>query len=82
MQAWSVETDGRFDLDAELELWFPGLDLSHLDFKGQVDVRTIGKLIGQYVLQGTPAVGRGDRSRRSDRMEKLWGVYSKSPPSL
>ncbi len=36
--------------DAELELWFPGLDLSHLDFKGQVDVRTIGKLIGQYVL--------------------------------
>ena len=50
IQAWSIETAGRFDLDAELELWFSGLGKVHLDFKGQVDIRTIGKLIGDHVL--------------------------------
>jgi hypothetical protein len=41
IQAWSIETAGRFDLDSELELWFSGLGKVHLDFKGQVDIRTI-----------------------------------------
>jgi len=50
IQAWSVETAGTFDLDAELELWFSGLGKVHLDFKGRVDIQTIGKLIGQHVL--------------------------------
>ena len=50
IQAWSIETAGKFDLDAELELWFSGLGKVHLDFKGQVDIRTIGKLIGDHVL--------------------------------
>jgi hypothetical protein len=50
IQAWSIETAGRFDLDAELELWFSGLGMVRLDFKGQVDIRTIGKLIGSHVL--------------------------------
>ena len=50
IQAWSVETAGTFDLDAELELWFSGLEKVHLDFKGRVDIQTIGKLIGQHVL--------------------------------
>ncbi len=50
IQAWSIETAGQFDLDAELELWFSGLGNIRLDFKGRVDVRTIGQLIGRYVL--------------------------------
>ncbi len=50
IQAWSVETAGTFDLDAELELWFSGLGRVKLEFKGQVDIRTIGRLIGDYVL--------------------------------
>jgi hypothetical protein len=50
IQAWSVETAGTFDLDAELELWFSGLGKVHLDFKGRVDIQTIGKLIGHHVL--------------------------------
>ncbi len=49
IQAWSIETAGRFDLDAELELWF-GLGRVRLDFKGQVDIRSIGQLIGTHVL--------------------------------
>jgi hypothetical protein len=50
IQAWSIETAGRFDLDAELELWFSGLGRVRLDFKGQVDIRSIGQLIGNHVL--------------------------------
>lgn len=50
IQAWSVETAGQFDLDAELDLWFSGLGRVRLDFRGQVDIRTIGQLIGRYVL--------------------------------
>lgn len=50
IQAWSIETAGRFDLDAELQLWFSGLGSVRLDFKGQVDIRTIGQLIGSHVL--------------------------------
>ncbi|MGB9302637.1 MAG: PH domain-containing protein [Mycobacterium sp.] len=50
IQAWSIETAGAFDFDAELDLWFAGLGNVPLDFKGRVDIRTIGQLIGQHVL--------------------------------
>lgn len=50
VQAWSVETAGTFDLDAELELWFSGLGRVRLEFKGQVDIRTIGRLVSEHVL--------------------------------
>ncbi|MFC4812970.1 PH domain-containing protein, partial [Paenibacillus sp. GCM10023250] len=33
IQAFSVETAGTFDLDAELELWFSGLGRVRLEFK-------------------------------------------------
>ncbi len=49
-QAWRIETAGRFDLDAELELWFSGLGKVRLNFKGQIDIRSIGQLIGKHVL--------------------------------
>jgi hypothetical protein len=50
IQAWSIETAGAFDFDAELDPWFSGLGNVRLDFKGRVDIRTIGQLIGQHVL--------------------------------
>jgi hypothetical protein len=50
IQAFSVETAGRFDLDAELELWFSGLGKVRFEFKGGVDIRTLAGLIGTYVL--------------------------------
>jgi PH (Pleckstrin Homology) domain-containing protein len=50
IQAFSVETAGTFDLDAELELWFSGLGKVKLEFKGGVDIRTIGRLIADHVL--------------------------------
>ena len=50
IQAFSVETAGHFDLDAELDLWFSGLGKVRLEFKGSADVRGLGQLIAHYVL--------------------------------
>lgn len=50
IQAFSVETAGTFDLDAELEMWFSGLGKVRLEFKGTADIRQIGQLIAHYVL--------------------------------
>jgi hypothetical protein len=50
VQAFSVETSGHFDLDAELDLWFSGLGKVRFEFKGKVDIRTLANLIGMYVL--------------------------------
>jgi hypothetical protein len=50
IQAFSVETAGHFDLDAELDLWFSGLGKVRFEFKGRSDIRTLANLIGTYVL--------------------------------
>lgn len=50
VQAFSVETAGTFDLDAELDLTFSGLGTVRFEFKGGVDIRSIAQLIGSYVL--------------------------------
>ncbi|MFC0005040.1 PH domain-containing protein [Micromonospora siamensis] len=50
IQAFSVETAGTFDLDAELDLWFSGLGKVRLEFKGSSDIRQLGQLVASYVL--------------------------------
>ena len=50
VQAFSVETAGTLDLDAELDLWFSGLGKVRFEFKGRSDVKTLANLIGMYVL--------------------------------
>ena len=50
IQAFSVETAGSFDLDAELELWFSGLGKVRFEFKGRFDITYLGKLIAHNVL--------------------------------
>jgi hypothetical protein len=50
VQAFSVETAGTIDLDAELDLWFSGLGKVRFEFKGKSDIRTLANLIGTYVL--------------------------------
>ncbi|ACU36041.1 PH domain-containing protein [Actinosynnema pretiosum subsp. pretiosum] len=50
IQAFSIETAGTFDLDAELDLWFSGLGKVRLEFKGHADVRLLAQVIGTYVL--------------------------------
>jgi Bacterial PH domain len=50
VQAFSIETAGTFDLDAELDLWFSGLGRVKFEFKGNTDVAYLNKLIAHYVL--------------------------------
>jgi hypothetical protein len=50
IQAFSVESAGSFDLDAELDLWFSGLGKVRLEFKGSADIRQLGHRIATYVL--------------------------------
>lgn len=50
VQAFSVETAGTFDLDAELELWFSGLGKVKFEFKGKTDVAYLNKLVAHHVL--------------------------------
>lgn len=50
IQAFSVETAGTFDLDAELEMWFSGLGKVRFELKGSTDVANLNKLIAHYVL--------------------------------
>jgi hypothetical protein len=50
IQAFSVETAGTFDLDAELDMWFSGLGNVRLEFKGSADIRAIGHMIASHVL--------------------------------
>jgi hypothetical protein len=50
VQAFSVETAGRFDLDAELELWLSSLGRVKFEFKGNTDVAYLNKLVAHYVL--------------------------------
>ena len=50
VQAFSIETAGTFDLDAELSLWFSGLGLVRLEFKGRADIRQLSQMIAAYVL--------------------------------
>ncbi|MFI7431832.1 PH domain-containing protein [Micromonospora sp. NPDC049836] len=50
IQAFSIETAGTFDLDAELDLWFSGLGKVRLEFKGNSDIRQLGQMVASYVL--------------------------------
>jgi hypothetical protein len=50
IQAFSVETGGTFDLDAELGLWFSGLGKVKFEFSGKTDVAYLNKLVAHHVL--------------------------------
>ena len=50
IQAFSIETAGSFDMDAELDLWFSGVGKVRLEFKGGTDIRQLGQMIATYAL--------------------------------
>jgi hypothetical protein len=50
VQAFSIETAGVFDLDAELDLWFSGLGKVRLEFSGRYDVQGLSRTIASFVL--------------------------------
>ena len=50
IQAFSVETAGHFDLDAELDLWFSGMGRIRFEFVAQANVSAICRMISEQVL--------------------------------
>ncbi|WP_025274826.1 PH domain-containing protein [Haloglycomyces albus] len=50
IQAFSVETAGTFDMDAELDLWFSGMGKIRFEFKGGADIRALANLIASHTL--------------------------------
>lgn len=50
VQAFSIETAGTLDWDSELEMWFSGLGKVRFEFRGHVDIRKIGQMMGRYIL--------------------------------
>lgn len=50
IQAFSVETAGVLDLDCEMELWFSGLGKVKFEFKGNFDITSFNKILGEYIL--------------------------------
>ena len=50
IQAFSVESAGTFDLDAELELWFSGLGKVRFEFNSKFDVKAFNRFLGSYIL--------------------------------
>ena len=57
IQAFSIETAGTFDRDAELDMWFSGLGHVKLEFAGSFDLGYVAKLIGWATL---PDSGKAD----------------------
>ena len=50
VQAFSIETAGVLDWDAELEIYFSGLGIVTFDFIGDSDITEIGKMISEKIL--------------------------------
>lgn len=51
IQAFSIETAGVLDLDAELDIFFSGMGKIRFEFKGSCDIQQIGKMISEMVLK-------------------------------
>ncbi len=69
LAAFSVESAGSFDLDAELDLWFSGLGKVRLEFKGSADIRQLGRHL-RPLTDATRAERSGDRFP-SDSLETV-----------
>lgn len=50
VQAFSVETAGTLDLDAELDLWFSSVGKVRFEFSRDCNVRELNRIISEYVL--------------------------------
>jgi len=50
INAYSVETAGTFDLDAELDIFISGMGRMRFEFKGRNDIKEISRYISQAIL--------------------------------
>ncbi|PAT02490.1 cytoplasmic protein [Candidatus Izimaplasma bacterium ZiA1] len=50
INAYSIETAGSFDMDAELDIFISGLGQLRFEFRGRSDIKEISKFISQSIL--------------------------------
>lgn len=50
IQAFSVETAGTLDMDAELDLWFSSVGKVRFQFSPNCNVQEINRAISEYIL--------------------------------
>ncbi len=48
--AYSVQTSGVFDMDAELDIYVTGMGMMTFEFRGRSDIREISKFITQSII--------------------------------
>jgi len=48
--AYSIETAGTFDLDAELQVYISGMGMLQFEFKGRSDIVNISRHISQAII--------------------------------
>ena len=51
IQAFSVETAGVIDLDAEMDLWFSGMGRVRFEFSGNCNIKQLANIIGGYTIR-------------------------------
>lgn len=51
IQAFSVETAGVLDLDAEMDLWFAGMGRIRFEFSGNCKIKQLANIIGYYTIK-------------------------------
>ena len=50
IQAFSIESAGAFDLEAELDLWFSSVGRIRFEFLANSNVKELNRVISEYVL--------------------------------
>ena len=50
INAYSIETAGTFDLDAELDIFISGMGQLRFEFRGASDIKQISKYISQAIM--------------------------------
>lgn len=48
--AYSIESSGVFDMDAELNIYVSGMGMLTFEFRGRSDIREISKFISQAII--------------------------------
>ena len=50
INAYSIETAGTFDLDAELDIFISGMGVLRFEFRGSSDIKQISTYISQAIM--------------------------------
>ncbi len=48
--AYSIESSGVFDMDAELNIYISGMGMLKFEFRGRSDIREISRFISQAII--------------------------------